>query len=74
MLLRVGTNIWPADEWDAAGEASTIVAVLMETDHCGGRDLYLRFCRVCDRVQGTFHAAEYEALCARYPLPMPPET
>ena len=56
-VRRTAVNIWPADE-AATIEESVYVAVRL-TD-LGGDQLYLRYLRLSDSVNGTDLAAEFE--------------
>jgi len=55
-LLRTVVNIWPTDEEDAVNESVWLMLSLTDIDD----ELYRRYMRLCDRVNGTDLSAEWD--------------
>jgi hypothetical protein len=55
-FLRTVVDIWPCDKGDAANESVWLMERLTDIDH----ELYLRYMRLCDRVNGTDFSAEWD--------------
>jgi hypothetical protein len=49
-VLRTAVDFWPSDQSAAAGESVWVMEML---DSAGGDELYLRYLRLYDRVNGT---------------------
>ena len=55
-LLRTVVDIWPSDKGDAANESVWLMDRLTDIDD----ELYLRYMRLCDRVNGTDFVTEWD--------------
>ena len=49
-LRRTAVNVWPADQRRAANESCWLMERLTDV---GGDELYVRYLRLCDSVNGT---------------------
>ena len=54
-FLRTVVDIWPSEEGGAANESVWLMERLTDIDD----ELYLRYMRLCDRVNGTDFVAEW---------------
>jgi hypothetical protein len=65
-LLRTALDFWPRDEGAAGNESIWLMEMLT---FVGGDELYLRYMRLCDRVNGTDLVTEFNLASSAPPTP-----